>query len=202
MKRVNTILSVSALALALSLSSWAQEVKQLPTQTVTISGTVATIDHAKRVVNIKTSDGKFETIDVPAGAKRFDELKVGDKVSLTYNNNVSARLKPAGEAPVDTGSSTTTAGQQTRPGRHGNCAENDDRDRRRDRQERIFDDLLWSERLEIQSAYRRSDCVRQGQGWRQGRHHLEHRRHGCGAVTPRGARREGRPARARRPSFP
>jgi hypothetical protein len=116
MKRVNTILSVSALALALSLSSWAQEVKQLPTQTVTISGSVATIDHAKRVVNIKTSDGKFETIDVPAGAKRFDELKVGDKVSLTYNNNVSARLKPPGEAPVDTGSTTTTAGQQTRPG--------------------------------------------------------------------------------------
>ena len=58
------------------------ESKQLPTQTVTISGTVATIDHAKRVVNIKTSDGKFETVDVPAGAKRFDELKVGDKVSL------------------------------------------------------------------------------------------------------------------------
>ena len=115
MRRVNTILSVSGLVLALSLPSWAQ-VQTLPTQTVTISGSVATIDHAKRVVNIKTSDGKFETIDVPAGAKRFDELKVGDKVSLTYNNNVSARLKPPGEAPVDTGSTATTAGQQTRPG--------------------------------------------------------------------------------------
>ena len=116
MRRVNTILSVSGLVLALSLPAWAQEVKQLPTQTVTISGTVATIDHAKRIVNIKTSDSKFETVDVPAGAKRFDELKVGDKVSLTYNNNVSARLKPPGEAAVDTASSTTTAGQQTRPG--------------------------------------------------------------------------------------
>ena len=80
MKRVNTILSVSGLVLALSLPGWAQ-VQTLPTQTVTISGTVETIDHAKRVVNIKTSDGKFETVDVPAGAKRFDELKVGDKVS-------------------------------------------------------------------------------------------------------------------------
>ena len=115
MRRVNTILSVSGLVLALSLPGWAQ-VQTLPTQTVTISGTVATIDHAKRVVNIKTSDGKFETVDVPAGAKRFDELKVGDKVSLVYNNNVSARVKPPGEAPVDTGSTATTAGQQTRPG--------------------------------------------------------------------------------------
>ena len=113
--RVNAILSVSALVLALSLPSWAQ-VQSLPTQTVTINGTVETIDHAKRVVNIKTSDGKFETIDVPQSATRFNEVKVGDKVSITYNNNVSARVKPPGEADVDTGSSTSTAGQQTRPG--------------------------------------------------------------------------------------
>jgi hypothetical protein len=116
MKRVNAILSASGLVLALSLPSWAQEVRQLPTHTVTLSGTVETIDHAKRVMNIKTADGKFETIDVPAGAKRFDELKVGDKVSVTYNNNVSARVKPPGEAAVDTGSKASTAGQEARPG--------------------------------------------------------------------------------------
>ena len=67
-------------------------------------------------MNIKTSDGKFETIDVPQSATRFNELKVGDKVSITYNNNVSARLKPPGEADVDTGSATSTMGQQARPG--------------------------------------------------------------------------------------
>ena len=117
MKGVNAILSAAGLVvLALSLPSWAQEVKQLPTQTVTLSGTVATIDHAKRMVNIKKSDGSFETVDVPPGAQRFDELKVGDKVSLTYNNNFSARLKPPGEAPVDTQTGTSTAGQGARPG--------------------------------------------------------------------------------------
>jgi uncharacterized OB-fold protein len=116
MKSVNAILNASGLVLALSLPSWAQEVRQLPTQTVTLSGTVATIDHAKRMVNIKKADGTFETVDVPAGATRFDELKVGDKVSVTFNNNVSARLKPPGEAPVDTQTGTTTAGQGARPG--------------------------------------------------------------------------------------
>ena len=65
MKRVNAILSASGLVLALSLPSWAQEVRQLPTQTVTLSGTVATIDHDKRIVNIKKADGSFETVDVP-----------------------------------------------------------------------------------------------------------------------------------------
>ena len=43
MKRVNTILSVSGLVLALSLPAWAQ-VQTLPTHTVTINGTVETID--------------------------------------------------------------------------------------------------------------------------------------------------------------
>ena len=65
MKPVNAILSASGLVLALSLPSWAQEAKQLPTHTVTLSGTVETIDHDKRVVNIKKADGKFETVDVP-----------------------------------------------------------------------------------------------------------------------------------------
>jgi hypothetical protein len=32
---------------------------------------VATIDHEKRTVNIKKSDGSFETIDVPPGAQRL-----------------------------------------------------------------------------------------------------------------------------------
>ena len=114
MKRVTTILSACGLVLALSLPSWAQTA--LPTHTVTLAGTVETIDHDKRVVTLKTADGKFETIDVPPSAKRFDELKVGDKVSVTYNNNVSVRLKPPGEPAVDTGSKTSTMGQEVRPG--------------------------------------------------------------------------------------
>jgi hypothetical protein len=102
MKRVSAILGASGLVLALSLPSWAQEVKQLPPHKVTRSGTIATIDNSHRLVNIKLADGKYETIDVPKSVQRFDELKVGDKLSVTYNDNVSVRLKPTGEAAVDT----------------------------------------------------------------------------------------------------
>jgi Cu/Ag efflux protein CusF len=115
MNRITAILSASGLVLALSQPSWAQT-RTLPTQTITLSGTVETIDHDKRMVNIKTPDGKFQTVDVPPSAKRFDELKVGDKVSITFNNTVSARLKPPGEAPVNTATGTSTAGQGERPG--------------------------------------------------------------------------------------
>ena len=114
MKRITSILSACGVVLALSLPSWAQTT--LPTHNVTLAGTVETIDHGKRVVTVRTADGKFETIDVPPSAKRFDELKVGDKVSVMYNNNVSVRPKPPGEPPVDTGSKTSTMGQEVRPG--------------------------------------------------------------------------------------
>jgi hypothetical protein len=114
MKRVTAILGASGLVLALSLPSWAQ-FKQLPTHTVTLSGTVETIDHDKRILNIKTADGQFETLNVPQNAKRFDELKIGDKVSVTYNNNVSVRLKAPGEPTVDTASATKTE-EAARPG--------------------------------------------------------------------------------------
>ncbi len=114
MKPVAAILGASGLVLALVLPSWAQ-VKQLPTHTVTLSGTVATIDHDKRVLNVKTADGKFESLDVPQSAKRFDELKVGDKVSVTYNNNVSVRMKPPGEAAVDTASASQMSGAEVQP---------------------------------------------------------------------------------------
>src|SRR5215510_14724786 len=115
MKRGMTILGATGLVLALSLPSWAQ-VAQLPTHTVTVAGTVETIDQSKRVVNIKTAEGKVVALDVPKGAKRVDELKVGDKVSATYNNNVSVRPHPPGEPPIDTGSKASTMGQEVRPG--------------------------------------------------------------------------------------
>ena len=86
------------------------------TRATTNAGTVETIDHAKRVMNIKTADGKFVAVDVPPSAKRFDELKVGDKVSATYNNNVSVKLHPPGAPPIDTGSKASTMGQEVRPG--------------------------------------------------------------------------------------
>jgi len=117
MNRIETAI-VSALALILvvvATPSWAQ-VKALSVKSVTVEGTVETIDHARRSVNIKTADGKFVALDVPKTATRFDEVKVGDKVKATYDSNVIVRLKPPGEAPVDTAGSATVAGEGVKPG--------------------------------------------------------------------------------------
>jgi uncharacterized OB-fold protein len=95
------LIASTVVALAVALPGWAQ-VKELPTQTTTIAGTIATIDTNKRAMNIRTADGSFVAVNVPQTVQRFGELKVGDKVKATYNNNVIVRLKPPGEAAVDT----------------------------------------------------------------------------------------------------
>jgi len=100
MKYAAMMLSVVGLIMALAMPGRAQ-VKVLPKETVTIEGTVETIDVAKRHMDVKTADGKFVAVDVPKGATRFKELKVGDKVKLTYNNQVFVQLKKPGEPGVD-----------------------------------------------------------------------------------------------------
>ena len=92
-------------------------------------------------MNIKTADGKFVALDVPASAKRFDELKVGDKVGVTYNNNVMVRLKPAGEAAVDTPTRRPPWVRSAARG-HGVDGADDDGNDCRHRQKHVVDDFV------------------------------------------------------------
>jgi Cu/Ag efflux protein CusF len=115
MKRTTAVLSSAVLALGLATTARAQ-VKEIPGEKVSASGTVEAIDHASRVLTLKDEDGEFVTVDVPADAKRFAEIKVGDKVTATYYDNVTVRLKKPGEAPVNTDTAAVTPGTGAKPG--------------------------------------------------------------------------------------
>jgi hypothetical protein len=68
---------------------------------VTVQGTVEAVDHKARTVTIRGQQGNVVTVDVPANAKRFEQVKVGDVVTATYYDRVSLRLKSAGEPAID-----------------------------------------------------------------------------------------------------
>ena len=115
MRQVYAGLGAALIAVVLSVPGWAQT-RTLPTQTVTISGTIESIDDSRHVVNIRKPDGKIETINVPVNVKQFDQFKVGDHVSATYNNTVSATMHPAGQPPVDNMAGSTSMGQNVASG--------------------------------------------------------------------------------------
>src|SRR5262249_27466603 len=112
MRRATTLLAGLGLALAFTLPSSAQE-RSLPTQTTTISGTIETINGSTRAMNIRQDDGNLVAVTAPLSVTRFNELKVGDHVNATYNNNVSVRLKPPGEPAINTAQSSLLRTSET-----------------------------------------------------------------------------------------
>jgi Cu/Ag efflux protein CusF len=66
---------------------------------------IVAIDKDARVVTLKDADGEFEEVFCGPEVKRFDELKVGDKVTFRYYESVVSQIrkpgdpKPASSAP-------------------------------------------------------------------------------------------------------
>jgi hypothetical protein len=96
------------LAAATAASLGAQMTKTIPGEEKTVTATVEAIDQTARAVTVKKADGKMETFYVPSSMKRFDALKVGDKVSAKYYETTVLQLKPAGDKDVDTFNTAVT----------------------------------------------------------------------------------------------
>lgn len=77
---------------------------------VTLTATVVEIDAATRTVTLKGANGKLVDIVVPPEAKRFDQVKVGDLVTVEYARALTLTLKKAGSGIREATSQTVTAG--------------------------------------------------------------------------------------------
>jgi hypothetical protein len=64
-------------------------------QAVEIQATVTAIDKAKRTVTVKGPRGKTRTLAVGKEARNFDQVKVGDMVTLTYMEALTIALEKA-----------------------------------------------------------------------------------------------------------
>lgn len=77
---------------------------------VTLTATVVAIDTATRTVTLKGASGKVVDIVVPPEAKKFDQLKVGDLVTVEYARALTLTLKKAGNGIRESTSQSVTAG--------------------------------------------------------------------------------------------
>jgi Cu/Ag efflux protein CusF len=103
MKRPNAIFL--GLTLALMLAPLTTPVRaQKPvseTASVEVTATIQAIDHDNRLITLKGEDGDVETIYAGPEVKRFDELKVGDKVTFRYYESLVYRIgRPGDPAPA------------------------------------------------------------------------------------------------------
>ncbi len=69
-------------------------------QTVDVTATITAIDAASRAITVKGPQGKEVTVTAGPEVKNFAQLKVGDKVDLTYAEALTLELKKGGGKPV------------------------------------------------------------------------------------------------------
>ena len=111
----------TAFALAALLAVPALGLAQKPVtkgESVEISGTIEAIDHTSREVTIKGAGGAVETYYVGPEARRFQELKVGDKVTARYYATIAFSIrKPGDPAPAAAGEDAKVVpGKGKKPG--------------------------------------------------------------------------------------
>jgi Cu/Ag efflux protein CusF len=111
------VVGVIAAAVAVSMARTAMaQAKTVRSEMKTDTATVEAIDAPNRAVTLKKADGTFVTTVAGPDIKRFEEIKVGDKVNARYYENVVVRLKQPGEKEVDSRVTGTTGSDQVLPG--------------------------------------------------------------------------------------
>lgn len=109
--RLLSICSITAVLALVAPPASAQVTKTLTGEMRTETATVEAIETSTREVTLKKADGTYTVAHVPKDMKRFDTLKVGDRITAKYYDNIVLRLKAPGEKDVDTvAGSTTKAG--------------------------------------------------------------------------------------------
>jgi hypothetical protein len=107
--RLKWQLAILALVTTLS-SAWAQQPKTAYTSTLLkTTATVTAIDPATRAVTIQGDQGPV-TIQVSPDVKNFENLKVGDRVNISYYQGTAAKLVKGGKTVTDPAVSTFRTG--------------------------------------------------------------------------------------------
>ena len=107
---------IAAAVLASGAGIAMAQVKTLSSEMRVESGVVEAIEASTRSVTLKKADGTYVTTVAGPDIKRFGELKVGDKVTARFYENIILRLKRPGESEGYSAAKATTGSDQATPG--------------------------------------------------------------------------------------
>ncbi|MGH9323186.1 MAG: hypothetical protein ACRD21_02505 [Vicinamibacteria bacterium] len=85
-------------------------------EVVEMTAEIVAIDKDARLITLEDEDGESETIFAGPEVKRFDELRVGDKVTFRYYESVVSSIrKPGDSPPAPAGDPTLVRGTGSKP---------------------------------------------------------------------------------------
>ena len=105
------------LFVVLATLSYAQTAPVSKVNIVTATATIQAIDSTARTVTLRDDKGQEDMFQLGPEIKRFDELKVGDKVKMTYYESLVFQVrKPGDPAPPTDPTGVVTPGTGKLPG--------------------------------------------------------------------------------------
>jgi Cu/Ag efflux protein CusF len=85
-------------------------------EAVEMTAEIVAIDKDARMVMLEGEDGEIEEVFCGPEVKRFDELKVGDKVTFRYYESIVSQIrKPGGAAPAPSSGPAVVRGTGPKP---------------------------------------------------------------------------------------
>ena len=115
MTKVSAGLIAAMLSVPLAPTALAQT-KTIQGEMNTISASVEAVNSSTRTITLKGPKGNYVDIYVPESVTKFPAIKVGDKITARYYDNIVLRLKAPGDKSVDSGTEGVTLGSGTKPG--------------------------------------------------------------------------------------
>jgi hypothetical protein len=115
MKSISIVVLAGLVMMAAPRAASAQ-VKTIPEESITATAVVEALEAKSRTITIRNEDGTVESLVVPPEVKRFDAVKVGDKITVHYYSSLIVKLKKPGEAAIDVNNAALTPSEGKRPG--------------------------------------------------------------------------------------
>jgi Cu/Ag efflux protein CusF len=85
-------------------------------EAVEMTAEIVAIDKDARVVTLEDEDGEIEEVFCGPEVKRFDELKVGDKVTFRYYESIVSQIRKPGDPAPPSGAPALVRGTGPKPG--------------------------------------------------------------------------------------
>lgn len=105
---VAAAIAFAALAPAAALAQAAPPAPAGATATLKVTAQIVAIDYDNRIVTLEDAQGNTQVIKVGPDVTRFANLKVGDKVTFTYQESIAYEITKPGAATPAPGVSQPT----------------------------------------------------------------------------------------------
>jgi Cu/Ag efflux protein CusF len=118
MSRTGLLVLLAAVAVALAASPVHAQTPKPVSQAAAVTETavIVAIDSTNRLITLKAENGATDTVVAGPEVKRFNELKVGDKVTFRYYESVVYAIQQPGAKPPAGASAGLVRGTGPKPG--------------------------------------------------------------------------------------